>query len=290
MVCTLVLLTNLSQPLANLLTGSRGLGAVVGFLSVAVIMGLQLWIIYEESALRPSIANALKAAALLGVLGFLMPRLASRLFGSAVYALVLSPWRNLFLLLAAVSIGLVVARAMKDAAMLMPAVVVAAMVDFWGVYFGSTLYFVTTSPKLVQGVSVFVPTVANVVPSSLIGPGDFVFLGVFAASLHHFRLQVRKTFVAFFVLLTLSLVLLQIAPEQWNLSIPGLVPMAIAVLWVNGRRVKLSRGEAYATGYAVAGVAALLVFITWMGAFALSTAKHGHGATESPVPQTQPTK
>lgn len=274
---TLILLTNLSPSLVRYLESSRLLAAMLALLSIALVMGLQLWIIYEESALQFSAKAALAVALVLGPLGFLLPLLLSSWVRPATYLMVFSPWRNLLLMVAGVAVGVLVSKALKDAAMLIPTVLVAAVVDFWGVYFGSTLYFVATNPALVEGVSVSVPTVARIFPSSLIGPGDFVFLGVFAASLHRFHLQVNRTFIAFFALLTLSLILLQVAPEEWNLSIPGLVPMALAVLLVNARRVRLSRSEAFATLYAVTAVTALLVLITWLGTFALPRERGTHG-------------
>lgn len=179
--------------------------------------------------------------------------------------LVLGPWSNLSLIAAMVLLGTFISLAIKDAPLMLPVLLVGGLVDYWGVYFGTTHHFVKNAPEIVERVSAKVPTVSfgGVPIVTTIGPGDFLFLGIFFASMARFRFDIPRTFWAFFALLLVSLMIVSWLP----IPIPALVPMAIAMIGVNWRKLRLSRAEAFASFYAIGFLALLLAGMTAMGVF-----------------------
>jgi hypothetical protein len=241
----------------------------IGFaLSIGPFMVLQLLLVRYLAACRSSFWIRLGFVLLAGLLWTLLLELESSADGPAgmVLGALLGPWVNLALIFTTVMTGTLIAYAIREAAVLLPVLMVSALVDYWGVYYGTTHFFVKHAPRVVEKVSAKAPVISFggiPQPAPTIGPGDFVFLGIFFACLYQFDLHVTRTFWAFTALLFVALVLVFIYP----IPIPGLVPMAIAMVLVNGRRLKLSRSEVFATIYVVAALAALLAALTVWGPF-----------------------
>ena len=142
-------------------------------------------------------------------------------------------------------LGKLIAAGFKDQNLVLPAAVAAALVDYWGVYFGTTRQIVTQHHNLVHKVSVHIPSLAPGLGLD-IGPGDFVFLGIIFALLHRFDLKPARTAMVMACLLAIAAVIPMVSP----LSVPGVVPMGLAVLIVNGRSFKYERSELFALLYA----------------------------------------
>ena len=178
----------------------------------------------------------------------------------------LGPWSNLALIATMVLLGMFISLAVKDAPLLLPVILVGGMVDYWGVYYGTTQHFIKNAPQVVEQVSAKMPNVSFggvYVPPTMIGPGDFLFLGIFFACMYRFGFEVKRTFWAFYGLLLLSLFAVNLFP----IPIPALVPMAVAMLAVNWHKMKLSRAEAFASLYALGFLALLLIGSVMFGAF-----------------------
>jgi hypothetical protein len=175
--------------------------------------------------------------------------------------LVLRPVADLALITAGASLGMLVARLIRDPKMLLPVAVAGAVVDFWGVFFGTTNAALKHTPAVVQAASAGIPTLGGgatrqgMAPISYVGVGDWLFLGLFLAVASTFQLQPRRTFwtLTAFVIAAMFLVLFDVVSY-----LPAIVPMAIAVLWVNRAELRLSRSEAFAVMYAVLMVAAMI--------------------------------
>ena len=175
--------------------------------------------------------------------------------------LVLRPVADLALITAGASLGMLVARLIRDPKMLLPVAVAGAVVDFWGVFFGTTNAALKHTPAVVQAASAGIPTLGGgatrqgMAPISYVGVGDWLFLGLFLAVASTFHLQPRRTFwtLTAFVIAAMFLVLFDVLSY-----LPAIVPMAVAVLWVNRAELKLSRSEAFAVMYAVLMVAAMI--------------------------------
>ncbi len=235
---------------------SKTLGWVGYVISVGPLTLLQVLIVRYLSAWRGSAAAWLggvaAAAALWGFYLFLYGRSVREM----LIALPLGPWMNLALIAATVLLGMLVSRVIRDPQMLLPVLIVGGLVDYWGVYYGTTQHFMKAAPQLVETVSAKVPALSfgGIPVTNTIGPGDFVFLGLFFACLYRFEMNVAGTFRAFVILLFVALGVATVFP----IPVPALVPMGIAVLAVNARRLKLSRAETFALVYLVAALVILL--------------------------------
>ncbi|MGQ9524653.1 MAG: hypothetical protein ACUVTZ_07375 [Armatimonadota bacterium] len=232
-------------------------------ISVAAFMFAQLLLVRRVAELQLRAAVLVLGTLVCLILWAVIP-LTSKVIRPEVAMYAFIPWRNMMMILAATLFGCLVSYAIREPGILAPGSLVAAMVDYWGVYYGTTLHAVQTAPKVVEKVSVKVPAFGVMGPIATIGPGDFVFLGVFFAAMHRLRLRVRETFWVLLILLAPCLA--AVLAMGW--SIPALVPMAVAVLLVNRGRFGLTRSEKVASAVAVALVAALLVLLTAVGPFA----------------------
>jgi hypothetical protein len=176
-------------------------------------------------------------------------------------ATVARPFADLFLITAAAVLGAGFARLIRDAKMLLPIVLAGALVDYWGVYHGTTNYAVTHMRGVVQSLSAGIPSLGGagsaegVQPVSYIGFGDWFFIALFLAVVIRHDLNPRRTFRALLAFLLPALVLVITGRVEF---LPGVVPMAAAVLAVNWRRLRLSREEGFATLYAMLMVGAMI--------------------------------
>ena len=112
--------------------------------------------------------------------------------------------------------------------------------------------------RLVRAMSSHVPTPHPSLAPLTVGMADYVFLAFFFACVMRFGMNLRATFGALFVALTLSLFFV-----SYVNAIPALAPMALAFVAVNFRHFRLSRSEQQAMGVAfgivLAVVAAMFV-------------------------------
>lgn len=175
----------------------------------------------------------------------------------------LLPWENLFLMVAAMLLGYSFSFMIKEAGLLLPVALVAGMVDYWGVYYGTTHQVLKKAPHIVSKLSTQMPSLGGVGPVLTIGFGDFFFLTLFLSCLHRFNLHTAKTFNAFLLWLALALFLVLFL----EIPIPALVPMAIAVLTVNPELRRLTPQEVVATVVVIILVGFFLLGLTLLRPF-----------------------
>jgi hypothetical protein len=170
------------------------------------------------------------------------------------------------LVLAAVFLGRLVSRILREPSILVPVAVVAAVVDFWGVYWGFVAHVSKAAPKVAQSLSAPVPQVANLptgIPTvGAMGVGDFLFLAIFIAALYRMGLRLKRTVWALVITLTVGPPLAFLA-SRWFFhyelkALPGLPFVALAVLAANWRQVRPSREERVALLWAAVTVAAVI--------------------------------
>ncbi|HEY3411796.1 MAG TPA: hypothetical protein VGM51_01935 [Armatimonadota bacterium] len=170
------------------------------------------------------------------------------------------PMADLALITAAALMGTLVAKVISDPKMLLPVALVGALVDYWGVYLGTTSAFIKASPNLVRAVSAGIPTFGGgltqrgVQPASFVGFGDWLFLTMFLAVAFRYDLQPRRTFWALLAFLVPAMLIVIFGGLDY---LPAIVPMALAIVCVNGRRLKMSRSETFASLYALLMVLAM---------------------------------
>ncbi len=166
------------------------------------------------------------------------------------------------MIVAAAFLGMLVSRVIKDRNMVLPVAIVAAVVDILTVFRGPVGKALQTAPALVARAAVGIPQMG--VPMghggafvTLMGPGDFVFLGIFMACVWRFRMNAPTTFWAIYAFSLLGM-LVVITPSVPY--VPGLPFMAAALLLVNFHEFQLSRSERFALLYAaLAGLGVLVI-------------------------------
>jgi len=173
---------------------------------------------------------------------------------------------DVFLVVAAVFLGRLVSRMLREPSILLPVAVVAAAVDLWGVYWGFVSHVSKTAPEVTESLSAQVPQMADMpieIPMvGAMGVGDFLFLALFVAAVDRLGLGLRRTFWALLVVLAAGPTLALLIPK-WLFhseleALPGLPFIALAVLAANWRQVRPSREERVALLYAVLTVAAVI--------------------------------
>ncbi|HEY3267235.1 MAG TPA: hypothetical protein VGM37_09930 [Armatimonadota bacterium] len=165
------------------------------------------------------------------------------------------PFGDVALITAAALLGAALAGIISDPKMLLPVALVGGLVDYWGVYYGTTHAFLQAAPDFVRSASVGIPsfgggfTATGLRPVSFVGFGDWVFLAMFLTVAARYDLSPRRTFWVLLGFLVPAMLLVLFGVVD---TLPAVVPMALAIFTVNGRRLKLSRSEALSTLIAVA--------------------------------------
>lgn len=173
-------------------------------------------------------------------------------------AALLSGFSDLCLIGTAVVVGQILADLFREPNLLVPAAVVAAVVDFWGVNYGTTQQVLKKAPHVVSKLSVHVPLPGMTDVPLGIGFGDFVFFTLFLTCAVRFGLRERLTFWLGFLLLLGAMGVV----VALNLNVPALVPMAAAFLLANVGRFRFQRSEVRAMG--VAGLLLATLIGIWM--------------------------
>lgn len=189
----------------------------------------------------------------------------------------------LFLILTGVFAGRLLARLIGEKALLVPVGIIAALIDFWGVYWGFVGQWTKVLPNVVSGlgsattVAARIPeataqhlhgvvaVLSKITPPGTIGIGDFVFLTFFLACAIRLGFSVKRTMIGLFTGLLLAAAIMAFdgttlfGHEMTITYLPGLVFICAGVLLANIRSWKLSRQEWAMTGLLIAF---LSIFIT----------------------------
>lgn len=165
---------------------------------------------------------------------------------------------SLLMMLSAASLGYLVSFIAREPNILLPIGLFAAMVDFWGVNWGPVSKVIAKAPQVVSAVSVPIHSPVLGLPTTTIGVGDFVFMAFFFGILYRFSMNIKGAFWLGYTLLLLSMAVVMVS----SISVPALVPMAIAVLAMNIRWFRLSPGETRSTAIVGVLLAAALIAVT----------------------------
>jgi hypothetical protein len=231
--------------------------ALFTFLALAVFASL------TAAIRRPGPAAVVLTIGVAGLLA--LSRMATPLGrGAGVTAVALYSIRELCFVLAAAGFGVLLASAIRDKNILLPAAVFAAFADFMVVrYAPSTVHWALTNgargQRALNAMSAHVPALHPGLPVLTIGFDDFLFLSIFFACVHRFQLRLNATFATFLIFLTMYLWFV-----LWTgAALPGLVPMGLAFVLANFRCFKLSREEMQAMGAAaiIVLIAALVIIL-----------------------------
>lgn len=154
------------------------------------------------------------------------------LSATGVLRLVLIGFGNLGILAAAIGIGLLVARGLKQPNYLIMAAIVGAVTDIFSVYLGPSKHLITSEVFPYVAYQWGLIGQGDILPC--VGAGDFIFMTLYFAGARRFGLNARKTYVAMCVALAIGYLSLLVSPN----GIPALPFMAVLLLLVHGRELK----------------------------------------------------
>lgn len=181
--------------------------------------------------------------------------------------IVLSIIAPFLLILTGIFFGQIVARLIRERAILVPVAIIAGLIDFWGVYWGPVSIMSAEAPVAVSGLATAATTAAtmpesvkqqlpealrvfaNITPPDNIGIGDFVFLAFFFTCAYRLGFSARRTMWGLFAGLLLACVVIAFDGQTVfgrEISIqylPGLVFICSGVLLGNLGSWRLSRQE-----------------------------------------------
>lgn len=247
-------------------------------LAVVVFMFLQVALVYYTTR-APLAASAEAGAAVVAVSFWVLFAyvLGTGSFGAERYAGQLAGIRlagaHTAMILAAAFVGMLVSRIIRDRNMVLPVAIVAAIVDVLTVFRGPVGRILEGAPDLVAKVSVGIPQLGvATAPAgspqagfiSFMGPGDFVFLGIFMAGIWRFRMNAPTTFWAIYAFSLIGMLVISSPSAPY---VPGLPFIAGALLLANFHEFRLTRAERFALLYAAiaaAAVFALLALPAWL--------------------------
>lgn len=161
-----------------------------------------------------------------------------------------SPWKealqplgDAFLLLTAVWGGRALAGLVREAGMLAVVLTVAALVDLFGVMLGPVAVAVKHTPEMVRQFSVQVPQMGAAVGGermvSLVGIGDFFFLGLLFEGVRRLGLDLFATTLWTVALMSVALV----GVSGLGAALPGLLFICGAGLVANWRFFRFTAEE-----------------------------------------------
>lgn len=167
---------------------------------------------------------------------------------------------SLFIMIAASSIGCMVAVRIKDMNLILPVVIFAACIDFWTVTQGPVSSVIKHAPEVVSAVSAPIPQAGagSFIPATMMGPGDPLFIALIFAAVHSLKMDSKRNFIFIFAAMSLGMVAVLIGVLPF---LPALTFLAAAVIFANYREFKLSRDEKISV--AVVG-AILIIFTFWL--------------------------
>ncbi|MHB0997696.1 MAG: hypothetical protein ACYC27_00505 [Armatimonadota bacterium] len=218
----------------------------VAFLSIAILMLVQLGFTVSLARIRMSAGrSALVALGGLCIFIGVMYLLMKVKLSEPVIVAFLLALRDLSLMTFAASLGYTISFIVRDKNILLPAAMFAAVVDYWGVTWGPLSVMLVKQPAVVAAASVQMPTPVAHVPGTMIGMGDFLFLALFFGVLYRYDLNVKSAFWIGYALLTATMFLVMAV----DIAVPALVPMSIAIVAANIKKLQLKREEKLATIY-----------------------------------------
>lgn len=236
-----------------------------------VFMAVQIAIVYYFALLKLNVWKSLlwligglaAAAGLLGLIvwrsGFVanahrLPNWQELAYIAARYPHPLKMPLSVCLMLVPASVGHMVSLRIKDRNLILPVVMFAAWIDLWTVTQGPVSVVMKKAPAVVEAVSAPIPQAGAgaFVPVTLVGPGDFLFMGLVFAAVHRLGMDSVRNFWFIYAAMTLGMLAVMFGLVSF---LPALILLAAAVVAANWRSFHLSRQEIIS----VAVVAAVLL-------------------------------
>lgn len=252
--------------------------AIVFAIPIVVFMFVQALIVFEFSRLRLSgwkllatlvlsiLAAYLIALGVVWQLGIVakmhrMPTVNELTAFTGVYFGPFKMFISAAIMLAAASIGALVAIRVRDKNLLLPVVLFAAFIDFFTVTMGPVSHMMQNAPHVLPAVSAAIPQAGtrggHFEPTTFMGPGDFLFMALVFSVVFTLGMNARRNFWFVFGAMTIGMlaVMFDLLP-----FLPALTVLAVAVVGANYREFKLSKQEKMS----VAILAVALVIVAFL--------------------------
>ncbi|BCW97463.1 MAG: hypothetical protein KatS3mg024_0290 [Armatimonadota bacterium] len=171
------------------------------------------------------------------------------------------PLANLWLIYGAAFLGCIVSVIFREPNILLPVALMSPLVDFWTVSAGPVRRVLEHRPEVLDVVAAGVPAAGQLAPLAFVGLGDFMFMAMFLAAADRLRMNSRRTAVAFFVLVSMAMILVVFWSGFAGVGVPGMVVIGLGFVAANLRHFRLSRQEALITSGLVIAVAILVAVI-----------------------------
>ena len=150
-----------------------------------------------------------------------------------------------------VGLGALLSTMLKDRNLLIPVSIFLAAFDIFSVLtpVGPTKVIMEKVPDALPSLAVTIPKISSsptggpIGAYAMIGPADWIFIGMFLVALFRFNLRAKQTFF-WLIPAILSYILL----TKFFTALPLLVPIGLTVLIVNIREFKMNTEEKLSTG------------------------------------------
>ena len=237
-------------------------------ISTIIFMAVQIAIVFFFSKLRMNVLETLLAflLSLLGVVALVSlviiqlkinkqlgywPNLRIQLYIMGTYFGPLKVLMVLFIMIASTALGKLVSFRVADKNLLLPVVMFAAYIDFWTVNHGPVSAALKHAPDIVSAVSAPIPKVGtgSFVPNTMIGPGDFIFMGLVFAAVCNLGMNGKRNYWFIFTTMTIGMLAVMLGALEF---LPALTVLAIGTVAANWKEFHLSRQEKIST--AIVGV------------------------------------
>lgn len=168
----------------------------------------------------------------------------------------------LMIMLASASVGYMVSLRVRDKNLILPVVMFAAYIDAWTVTRGPVSAVIKNAPEVVNAVAAPIPAAGTGAfePVSMVGPGDFLFMGLVFAAVHRLKMNAPRNY--WFVTIAMTLGMLAVVRGWFGLHfLPALIVLGVGVVAANWREFKLTRQEAISMAVVGAVLAASLPLV-----------------------------
>ena len=145
-------------------------------------------------------------------------------------------------MLAAASVGCLVALRIRDRNLLLPVVMFAAVIDLWTVTRGPVSALMRSAPDVGHAVSAPIPQIGTgaFMPNTFVGPGDSLFMALVFAAVCRLKMNGPRNY--WFVFIAMTIGMLAVMSGLLD-SLPALIVLAAAVVSANWREFHLSKQE-----------------------------------------------
>jgi hypothetical protein len=224
---------------------SPGMLMPATLLITAVFIAVPVFAIYKAAS-HPWTSKLAIVFVLIGIVIHFTLYLAWKqgLVGSGSFALAVTSLSQVGFFLWCMGLGVLVATLLKDKNLIIPVSLFLAAYDVFLVLtpMGITKKIMQAAPEVLPAIGYKIPSIGNVAPYAIIGPADFLFMGMFFVSIYRFKMKSRET-----LLWLIPAILVYLLLSMFVKALPLLVPIGLTVLIVNWKEFNMNKEERNST-------------------------------------------